>query len=81
MADEGVLSNINTLVDEEHELLKRAEQEQGLDASAHNRLEEIKVELDRCWDLLRRRRALRSAGENPDDAELLDAKTVEDYLG
>ena len=44
------------------------------------RLEQISVELDRCWDLLRQRRALRDAGQDPDDAEARDASTVEKYL-
>jgi hypothetical protein len=37
------------------------------------------VELDRCWDLLRQRRARREFSENPDDASVRDAKTVEGY--
>jgi hypothetical protein len=38
------------------------------------------VELDRLWDLLRQRRALRSAGADPDEASERDADTVEGYL-
>jgi hypothetical protein len=34
----------------------------------------------RCWDLLRRRRAIRGAGGDPDSAEVHDAGTVEGYL-
>ena len=44
------------------------------------RLQALEVELDRCWDLLRQRRALRAAGGNPDDAHARDASTVERYL-
>ena len=40
----------------------------------------VAVELDRCWDLLRQRRALRSAGADPDAAAARDAGTVEQYL-
>lgn len=36
--------------------------------------------LDRCWDLLRQRRALRSAAGDPDQAHARDADTVEKYL-
>lgn len=43
------------------------------------RLEEIRVDLDRHWDLLRQRRALRGAGENPDGASERSAETVEKY--
>jgi Protein of unknown function (DUF2630) len=43
------------------------------------RLEEIRLELDRLWDLLRQRRALRSAGDDPDKASERSAETVEKY--
>jgi hypothetical protein len=39
----------------------------------------VRVELDRCWDLLRQRRALRNAGADPDDAAVRDADVVEKY--
>jgi hypothetical protein len=44
------------------------------------RLDEIGVELDRLWDWLRQRRALRAAGQDPDDAHERDASVVERYL-
>jgi Protein of unknown function (DUF2630) len=80
MADEQISDRIEALVKEEHELLDRGGQEQGLDAAGHARLQEIKVELDRYWDLLRQRRARRRAGEDPDGASPRDADTVEHYL-
>jgi hypothetical protein len=40
----------------------------------------VEVELDRCWDLLRQRRALRDAGMSPEQAHVRDAGTVEHYL-
>ena len=43
------------------------------------RLRALEVELDRCWDVLRQRRALRSSGGNPDTATVRDAETVEHY--
>jgi hypothetical protein len=43
-------------------------------------LQAVEVELDRCWDLLRQRRALREAGSDPDAAHARDANTVEGYL-
>jgi hypothetical protein len=43
------------------------------------RLSEIQIELDQYWDLLRQRRALREAGGNPDDAQMRDPGTVENY--
>jgi hypothetical protein len=37
--------------------------------------------LDQCWDLLRQRQARRSAGLDPEGAEVRDEKTVEGYTG
>jgi hypothetical protein len=82
MSDESIAARIEQLVAEEHELRNR-EQEERSDPDAlttdKDRLDAVQVELDRCWDLLRQRRALRSAGGDPDSAELRDADTVEHY--
>jgi hypothetical protein len=80
MADEQISDRIEALVKEEHELLDRGGLEQGLDEASHARLAEIKVELDRYWDLLRQRRARRRAGQDPEGASPRDADTVEHYL-
>ncbi len=83
MDDESILGRIEALVEEEHALL---DQEEGdavrSDALAadRERLERVSVELDRCWDLLRQRRALRNAGQDPDGAQARDESTVEKYL-
>jgi hypothetical protein len=82
MADESILNRIETLVDEEHALLRREEGDASDDAALaddRRRLDQVSVELDRCWDLLRQRRARRSVGEDPDGANVRDAGTVEDY--
>ena len=82
MDDASILSRIESLVEEEHTLMSRertdASREEALDAD-RERLERVSVELDRCWDLLRQRRARRSAGQNPDEAQVRDAETVERY--
>ena len=80
MADEEISNRIESLVQEEHALLDRGGSEHGLDDAGHARLEEIRVELDRTWDLLRQRRARRSAGTDPEGASPRDADTVEHYL-
>ena len=49
-------------------------------ASPTARLKALEVELDRCWDLLRQRRARRAAGENPDEAAARPGNVVEGYL-
>jgi Protein of unknown function (DUF2630) len=82
MSDESIAGHIERLVTEEHELRQREQNDSTHpDAleSDRERLRTVEVELDRCWDLLRQRRALRSAGGNPDDAQLRDADTVEHY--
>ena len=86
MDDAQIEARIDALEQEEQRLRKDEERQAdqghtevvGEDAG---RLAAIKVELDQLWDLLRQRRALRSAGRNPDDAQMRDADTVERYLG
>lgn len=78
MADDKVHQNIEKLVAEEHELWDREAAGAATDAD-RRRLEEIKVSLDQCWDLLRQRRALREFGRDPDDADVRSPETVERY--
>ena len=73
--DQSVLNHINHLVKEEEALYGRSE----LTEDDRERLAELKVELDQCWDLLRQRRALREFGDNPDRAKVRPAKIVENY--
>jgi hypothetical protein len=83
MTDESIAARIERLVAEEHDLRTREQAERDDDdalSADRTRLSEVAVELDRCWDLLRQRRALRSAGADPDDAGARDANTVERYL-
>lgn len=76
--DQAVLAAINELADEEHRLLKMESDRTATDLD-RQRVREIDIELDRCWDLLRQRRARRSAGQDPDQATLRNASTVEKY--
>lgn len=82
MSDESILARIEALVTEEHSLLHSEQRDatsEGALSEDRERLQSVSVELDRCWDLLRQRRALRDAGADPDDAEARDADTVEHY--
>jgi hypothetical protein len=45
------------------------------------RLAQVQTELDRYWDLLRQRRALREFGGDPSEAHERDADTVKKYIG
>ena len=75
MNDRDILGQIDQLVGEEHELMGK----NGLSAPERARLDELQVALDRCWDLLRQRRARREFGENPDEARVRPAEVVEKY--
>jgi hypothetical protein len=78
MNDKEILGSIESLMDEEHALLKQAEHG-GLSEEEHARMSELNVSLDRCWDLLRQRRARREFGQDPGEAKVRDANTVEHY--
>jgi len=77
MQDDDIVQRISTLAAEEHELERSGAVATGEDNLA--RLRELEVALDQCWDLLRQRRARRSAGLDPDDAHPRDVGTVEGY--
>lgn len=80
MDDAEVIRRINELADEE----RRLEQAAGhgpdaLSEDDHARLKDVEVALDQCWDLLRQRRARRSSGQDPDEAQVRSEGTVEGY--
>jgi Protein of unknown function (DUF2630) len=79
MADETVIESINELADEEHALFDKESRGEASDAD-RARLKELQVALDQCWDLLHQRRARRSAGLDPDEAQVRDPNTVEGYV-
>ena len=78
MDDSAIHASIEELVAEEHELWDREAAGQATDAD-RRRLGEVKVSLDRCWDLLRQRRALEEFGMDPDVAAARSEETVERY--
>lgn len=78
MNDKDLIDRINALAHEEHGLFdKESRGEAG--AKDRERLRELEVTLDQCWDLLHQRRALRNAGLDPNDARVRDEGTVEGY--
>ena len=79
MDDKQLLDRIGALVEEEHALERQATGE-GLDEGEQDRLRDLEVQLDQCWDLLRQRRARRDAGQDPDIAAVRPEGTVEGYL-
>jgi hypothetical protein len=78
MDDASIRDQIEQLVGEEQRLMHEGEGH-GPDDARHARLAELKIELDRCWDLLRQREAREEFGLDPDEASARDATTVEDY--
>jgi uncharacterized protein DUF2630 len=78
MEDPQIHSSIDRMVDEEHQLWQRESAGEATDAD-RQRLEELRVSLDQCWDLLRQRRARRDAGQSPEGAELRSPEVVERY--
>jgi hypothetical protein len=79
MTDHAPFARINELSAEEERLYAQASDGSGLSPDQRTRLEEIRVELDRCFDLLHQRQARIDAGLDPDDAKLRSAKVVEGY--
>ena len=78
MVDEDILRHIGRLVDEER-ALEESHPGEGLSPDERERLHEIQVSLDQCWDLLRQREARRHAGLDPDKAQLRPEGVVEHY--
>jgi hypothetical protein len=78
MDDSQIHSQIEQLVAEEHELWQRESSGEADDGDRH-RLDQLKVSLDQCWDLLRQRRALRDANLDPESAEVRRPEVVERY--
>jgi hypothetical protein len=78
MDDPQIHGTIEQLVAEEHELWARESAGNASDAD-RQRLQQLKVSLDQCWDLLRQRRALREAGRDPDAADARRPEVVENY--
>jgi hypothetical protein len=79
MDDAEIVQRISKLAEEEHQL-ELSHVGDGLSEEEQKRLHSVELALDQCWDLLRQRRSRRSAGENPDEAEVRPEGVVEGYL-
>ena len=76
---EDMIGRIDALVEEEHRLHSRHAQGEPLTDNDRQRLSEVEVQLDQCWDLLRQRRARRDAGQDPEDVAVRSSDVVEHY--
>ena len=77
--DRQLVDRIDELVRQEHDMRTRHGEGEGLSESELDELRALEVQLDRCWDLLRQRRARREFGEDPGAAQVRDVSTVENY--
>jgi hypothetical protein len=75
MKDREVMNHIEELIAEEQRLYHQSH----LSNTEKLELESLQVQLDPYWDLLRQRRALRNAGDDPDQATLRGPDIVENY--
>jgi hypothetical protein len=80
MDDKTILGRISELVDEEHRLRTQAQSGEISTDDERARLRDLEDSLDQCWDLLRRRRAARASGGDPESAHVRSKADVESYL-
>ena len=78
-SDEQIREQIDALERERLTLREREGEHDPTQAADAARLEQIRVELDRLWDFLRQRMALRDAGRDPEEATERSAEVVERY--
>jgi hypothetical protein len=77
--DETIFERIERLSNEEQQL-EESHHGQPLAKEQLVRLRAVEVELDQCYDLLRQRRARRTAGLDPNQATVRPSGVVENYL-
>lgn len=80
MDEHQILSQITTLVDQEHQLRGRLKDGALTSTQEQQELTALEGALDQCWDLLRQRRAKREFGQNADEASVRSVDQVEKYL-
>ncbi len=80
MDDQQLVERINELAHQEHALWEAESRGEASEAD-RQRMKELEVTLDQCWDLLHQRRARRAAGMDPDEARVRAPDEVEGYTG
>jgi hypothetical protein len=80
MDDKEILAHIDDLIQTEHKLREQLAAGQLSSAKEREQLKAAEEALDRCWDLLRQRRARREFGENPNEAAARPVGEVERYM-
>jgi hypothetical protein len=80
MDEKSILGRIGELVEEEHRLRTAVQHGELGSDQERERLRTLEESLDQCWDLLRRRRAARDNGQDPDSVGARPLPEVESYL-
>ena len=78
-AEKRILGRIQEMISQEKDLRDRLVENTIDQPTEHERLAQLETELDQCWDLLRQRRARRSAGQDPEGATVRPESVVEGY--
>jgi hypothetical protein len=78
-AEQAILGRISKMVADEKALRDLLTAGSDGEGTERERLAALERELDQCWDLLRQRRALSEAGEDPGGARVRPSSTVEGY--
>jgi hypothetical protein len=79
MEDREILNCIHGLVAQERRLRDLRDSGDVTEGFEHDRLAQLGLNIDQMWDLLRRRRAMRSAGLDPDAVDVRSATQVGAY--
>jgi len=81
MTSDGIHTQISQLVAQERALRDQLQAGTIEPAEEQQKLRELEVQLDQCWDLLRQRQALRDVGADPSGATVRPPGQVEGYVG
>lgn len=80
MDDSDILARIREMVDAEHQLRRKMQDDPEEVPDAAQQLRNLEESLDQCWDLLRQRRAHREFAQDPNDSQPRSREQVERYL-
>jgi Protein of unknown function (DUF2630) len=80
MDDSDILARIRGMVDAEHELRRKMQENPDEVSDAAAQLHNLEESLDQCWDLLRQRRAHREFAQDPNESQARPRQQVEGYL-
>ena len=80
MDDSDILARIREMVDAEHELRRKMQENPDEVSDAAGQLHSLEESLDQCWDLLRQRRAHREFAQDPNESQTRPRQQVEGYL-